>query len=602
MSRGAWLVVVLLLLFIALVVGGGIVIWRMLGDEELPVAADDASILLLDLQGAVPTRPPAENPFERGGGPSLLEIDEALRAAESDEDIERLLVRIGPLQAGTATIEEIRSMILSFRENGKKPATCWFEEAGNGEYLLATACDTVLMAPEGVLLVNGLSLSATFFAGTLEKLGIQAEFTRAGRYKSAVETFTQKEMSEASREMMNALADGMFELLVDAIAKGRGLTKEEVLARIDDPPMTGRAALAGKLVDGLVYRDQLLAHQLGHDLPAYDSAAVQVPPDGFDLEDAPEQLLSVADYASKGRDPSGKKHVALIIGQGEIHSGKSEEPGAFGGGSSIGSETMARAIRQAREDDDVAAIVLRVDSPGGSGLASDIIWREVVLTRELAGKPVIVSMGDVAASGGYYIAMGADSIFASRGTITGSIGVFAGKFNLGGLFDKVGIDSETVERGRLAGIFNADRPLGEDGLRKLEGYVLDFYSTFLDKASLGRKKSKEEIDAVAQGRVWTGGQAQERGLVDQLGGLRAALAEARSRAGLDAEAPVVVLPKARTFLEELLDQATDLGGARAGLRSVGDAVGVDVGALVDVAPLLSSGQPLALMPFAVDVR
>lgn len=599
MSRGAWIVLTLLLLFVALVAGGGYAIWKLLDGRE-GAAPSDAHVLVLDLDGALPTRPVQENPLAPGKGSSLLTVERALAAAETDDDIERLLVRIGPLEMGTATIEELRTYIQSFRLNGKKPATCWFEEATNAEYLLATACDTVLMAPEGLLLVNGISLSATFFTGTLEKLGVQAEFTRAGRYKSAVETFTQREMSEASREMTNALADGLFDVLVRAIVEGRSLSKEAVLVLIDDPPMSGRAALEAKLVDGLAYRDQLLAHLHGEAIPPYERAALTLPAEDAELDTLADSLISVAEYAGRLDDEGGKK-VALIVGEGEIHGGESQEPGPFGGGSSIGSDTMAAAIREAREDEDVAAIVLRVDSPGGSGLASDIIWREIALTREHGKKPVVVSMGDVAASGGYYIAMGADAIFAGETTITGSIGVFAGKFNLQGLFEKVGIGAEHVERGRLAGLFRSDRPLGEEGVAKLEQFVLDFYETFLGKVALGRKMTRDDVDLVAQGRVWTGGQAKERGLVDQLGGLRAALSDARSRAGLGEDAGIVILPRQRTFLEELLDRAESAGAVQihiGGLPSLG--LDGDVAHLMRVAPLLASGRALALMPYRID--
>ena len=589
--RRTRLLIVLLVLFLAAVLVTSVVgIGLML--KAGGVSVDKGSTLVVDISGPLPEQPLPDQPFAALGPSylSVLEIDQVLNKAAFDDRIERLLIRIGGLGAGYGKLNELREIVARFSRDSGKPTTCWMQMASNKEYLLATACDEIFMAPEGFLLVNGLDIGITFFKGTLDKLGVEAEFTRAGKYKSAVEPLTSTEMSPAYREMLDSLADSLFTEFVDAIAESREMTEQEVKGLIDDPPLTASGAQRAGLIDGLYYRDQLYDHLAGKEVtadsperpaldlplaeevePATTTNDPEITPDNQDapahipgrgevdsalvnlLRSAPDDTAEVGDdepkvakedededededeesggtrihfdsYQSSMKGFSGLgggDRIAVIFCEGQIMSGSSKNGGS--GNPTMGSATISRAIRSARLDSNVKALVLRVDSPGGSGLASDIIWREVELARHENKKPVIVSMGDLAASGGYYIAMGADMIIAEPTTITGSIGVFAGKYNLSGLFEKVGLSSERIKRGDMADMFAMDKSLGENGRAKLGEFVDEFYATFLRKAALGRGTQPELVHEVAQGRVWTGRQAQQIGLVDELGTLRTAI-------------------------------------------------------------------------------
>ena len=619
------LVVFLLLVFVTSIVA----IVVMLGDGGSP-DTEEGTTLVVNLGGAMPEQPPAEDPLgEAFGGAratSIFEVDTGLERAATDDDISQVFVKINGLGIGYGKVEELRSILTRFSTESGKPVTCWMEAAGNKEYLLSLACDRIFMAPEGFFLVNGLHLGVTFYKGTLEKLGVEAEFTRAGKYKSAIEPMTSTEMSEPYREMMDALADSLFGHLVGAIVSGRGIDRGAVLAMIDDPPLTARAAYEAGLVDGLLYDDQMRAWLSGKPLlpdvlgDDDDSGAAvtevaddddsafrdsRIPSRGADEDDTPR--MSLAQYLDGAGSLKGKKggKVAVVFCEGQITSGKSRA------GSSMGSDTIARAIRRARTNDDVEAIVLRVDSPGGSGLASDIIWREVELARKEDGKPVVVSMSDLAASGGYYIAMGADAIVAHPTTLTGSIGVFAGKYNLSGLYEKVGLTTESIKRGEYSDLFVLSKGLGEDGTEKLEEFVDSFYGTFLEKAAAGRATTEDAIHAVAQGRVWTGMQADDIGLVDAIGSLRTAIALAEQKAGIKGDTRLVLYPRQPTFWEELLEGSSPLSR----IRQAADVVILEEGgaallgedlagakALLDAAPLLGSGQPVLLPPYHLQVR
>jgi protease-4 len=676
MRRGRVLLLLLVLLLVAIVGGSVVAIVWLLRDGP-GGGVDPGSLLVVELEGPLPEQPMPEQPLPGFGERflSVFEVDRGLRRAAADEDVAGLLIRIGGLGAGWGKVEEMRAAIDAFRRDSGKPVDCFFEDAGNKEYFLATACSTIHMAPEGLLLVNGLRVGVTFWKGALDKLGVQAEFTRAGKYKSAVEPYTNTEMSAPTREMMNALADSLFSRLVSEIGARRGLTEERVRALIDDPPMTGADALATGLVDALSYRDQLFdrivgaepqpmfiegdddsaaettdgdggaAAQAGDDdsaraakpgdddsadavaaaagrsaLPAVvggsgdddsgddDSAAPARAEFAKDGRGEPERI-SLGEYLTRTSTALRGPEVAVVFCEGQIMTGPSQR-GGFGG-ETMGSDTIAAAIRKARRDEDVKAIVLRVDSPGGSGLASDIIWREVELARKVDKKPVVVSMSDLAASGGYYISMDADAIVAHPTTLTGSIGVFAGKMSLGGLYAKIGLTTDSLQRGQLAGLFDPSEPLGERGLAKLQGYVDHFYGTFLDKADAGRALTREQIHEYAQGRVWSGADAKAIGLVDELGPFETALAIAKSKAGLDGPVKLTLLPHRATFWEELMERAepsvAELAApwhgeaataaalrAEAPLRAISD--------LVRAAPLLASGEAIAMPPFVLDVQ
>ncbi len=653
MKNGRLLVFLLVVFLLVVFVSSIVAIVVMLHDGG-GSSADEGTTLVLSLGGAMPEQPPADQPLAGLGNQplSIFEVDTGLTRAAADDDISQLHVVINGLGIGYGKVAELSDIIERFSTDSGKPVSCWMEAAGNKEYLLALTCDRIFMAPEGFFLVNGLHLGVTFYKGTLDKLGVRAEFTRAGKYKSAIEPMTSQEMSAPYREMMEALADSLYGHLVKRIAQRRSMTEAQVLALIDDPPLTARAAWQAGLIDGLFYDDQMrawlsgkpvLPDSLGDDddsgapapmvatddddsgapAPAVvtadddDSAAgrhgtgrapdPRIQTRAADADDAPRMgMRSYLDGRSSLSGGRGSK-VAVVFCEGQITSGKSRT------GSSMGSDTIARAIRRARLDDDIGAIVLRVDSPGGSGLASDVMWREVELARVENHKPVVVSMSDLAASGGYYIAMGADAIVAHPTTLTGSIGVFAGKYDISGLYEKIGLTSESIKRGEYSDLFVLNKGLGPEGTAKLEEFVDAFYGTFLAKAAQGRGTTTEAIHAVAQGRVWTGEQADDIGLVDAMGSLRTAIAMAKDRAGIEGDTRLALYPRMPSFWEELLQ-----GGGPLGMLSTAGALDVAVlseggaallgdeltGArsLLEVAPLLGSGQPVLLAPYAIEVR
>ncbi|MFI5007246.1 MAG: signal peptide peptidase SppA [Solirubrobacterales bacterium] len=527
--------------------------------------------LALDLSGDVPEQPASELGFLFDASPpSLRALVESLDRGAADPKIKGAIIEVGGLSdSGWGKVQELRDAIARFRKSGK-PAYAYIEFCGNREYYLATACSKIYAIPSSLVLVSGLAAEVTFFRRTLDKLGVQAEFEGVGKYKNAPNQFTEDRFTPPHREQTEALVDSLFGQYVDAIAESRSKTDAEVRALIDHGPYDGESALAAGLVDELVYRDELEKR----------------------LKNA--ERLTPGRYvrASRGFSFDGRAKVALIYAVGEIVSGRGGS-GPFSGGV-VGAETLARVIREARNNDQIRAIVLRVDSPGGSGTASDVIWREVGLARKV--KPVVISMGDVAASGGYYIAMNSDAIVAEPGTITGSIGVFSGKFNLRGLYDKIGLTKEIVTRGRNATIFSDYQPWSTEEKARMRALMTSFYADFIQKAATGRQKTVEEIDRVAQGRVWTGAEALEVGLVDRLGGLDVALSIAREKAkiGKDEELDLVVLPERKGFYELLMEHQEE-GVSERLLPS-------EIRAMAGWAAHFSGQGLIARMPFELQVR
>jgi protease IV len=529
------------------------------------------SYLYLDLDGEVPDQPPASdlgNLFERRP-PSLRALVDGLDRAGGDSRVTAVVLRVGSLpDAGWATVQELRDAVGRFRRSGK-PAYAYVESCGNKEYYLATAATKVYAVPTALIDVTGLRAEVTFLRGTLDKLGVQAQFEGVGKYKNAPNQFTEKGFTEPHREQMEALIGALDAAYVSAIAKSRDKPEARVRELIDAGPYDGHTALREGLVDELLYTDELQdrmknAHQLGAARYAREAR-------GFGFDNRPK--------------------VAVVYAVGEIVSGTSQS-GPFG--SVAGSDTVSRALRQAADDGSVRAIVLRVDSPGGSGTASDVIWREVQRTRKK--KPVVVSMGDLAASGGYYIAMGSDAIVAQPGTITGSIGVFGGKFSLRGLYDKLGLSQETITRGRHADIFSSYRPWTDEERAKIRELMTSFYREFVTKAAKGRNRTYEQIHEVAQGRVWTGQEALDHGLIDRLGGFDVALQVVKEKAGIgkDQDVRLVLLPERKGLLEQLLERQEDDVEARVLPR--------DIRAVLHWARVLGDGRPSARLPFNLRVR
>ena len=500
----------------------------------------DNSVLTLRVSGALPDYSP-DDPFKRVfGGPdqSLTGLVMQFKKAKVDKRIKAILLDINMSGVGWGKAEEIRDAIADFRTSGK-PVYAFIEFGLNKEYYIATACDKIIVPPPGELFINGLAADVMFFRGSLDKLGIYPDIYQIGKYKSAGDMFTQKQMTDAHRQYINELLDDLYGRYINAIAQARHKTPDEVRALIDEAPYNAEKAKAAGLIDEELYRDQVenqLKKMLGY--KETDTLATVRSSDYRDV--APESL-----GLNKG------ERIAVIYASGEIGSGSSQNSPS--GDQSIGSDTLAKALTDAAADKSIKAIVMRVDSPGGSGLASDIIWHSVEAANQK--KPVVVSMSDVAASGGYYISASASKIVAQPSTITGSIGVVAGKPVMRGLYDWLGISNEYVLRGKTAGMFRETEKFSDDERAKFIDWIkTTYYRDFVPKVAKGRKKDPEFIDSVGQGRVWTGGQAKDKGLVDEFGGLDRAIDVAKQLANIPADKGVerVIMPYPVTFLQQLL--------------------------------------------------
>jgi len=460
---------------------------------------------------------------------SMNELWMNIRKAKADDRVEVLLLRMNLLACDWAKVTELRDAILDFRKAGKK-AYAYIEEAPDfdKEYYLATACDRIILHPMGWLGINGIGGYVPFFKNALDKLGVRAEFEHVEEYKTAYNQLTEKGFTPAHKEMMESIYEDLFSQYVKAVASARKKSEAEVRGLIDHAFFQGDNALKAGLVDDLLYEDELqnVLQSGGRKLGRITSGS----------------------YARVSPASAGigiGRRVALIYGVGPILSGESLPQ-------SMGGSTIARWVRQARQDKSIAAIVFRVDSPGGSSVASDVIWREVFLAKK--EKPFVVSMSDVAGSGGYWISMAAHKIVAQPQTLTGSIGVLAGKFDLSALYEKLGLTSEKIAYGKEADIFSTFRPFSPEEKKIMKDEILWTYDQFLTKVAEGRNMTKDEVNAVGRGRVWTGAQARDLKLVDELGGLTKAVELAKGLAGIarEEEVRLVVWPKKRTFWESLL--------------------------------------------------
>jgi protease IV len=504
---------------------------------------------------------------------TLRQTVELIQKAKTDPRIKTLVLR--PVAAGPlwGQVQEIRSAIVDFKTSGK-PVTAFLESGGAGEYYLASAADRIVLMPAGQLDLSGLASYEVFFRGALDKIGVFPDLLHIGDYKTASNTFTETGFTPAHREMTRSLNRAWYDELVRAVSEGRRMTEAAARAALDAGPYLAEAAEAAGLVDQRAYEDQL-----------DDAAPIQG-----------TQEFDAARYVNVPVQPTGPGRagrIALLYAVGVIASGESSFDSPSG--LVVGSETFARWLRRVRVDPTIDAVVIRIDSPGGSAIASEVIWREVMLTRDV--KPVVVSMGDVAASGGYYIAAPAHAIVAQPGTLTGSIGVVTGKFVVQGTLDKIGVSTDAVSDGRLAEIYSPFRPFSAEERARVEDQMQATYELFLDRVATGRSQESQKVDGVAQGRVWTGRQARELGLVDELGGLADAIRLAKARAKLDAQRDVdlVVYPPKRTLYEML---ANPLGSPPAtGLETL---VQRPEARLIDRAistlRLFRRGEPLAIMP------
>ena len=466
---------------------------------------------------------------------SMGSLERTLRIAKRDKDVAGVLIRINGSGYGMGQLQEMRDAVIEFKESGRVVIS-YLSSCSTGDYIVASACDAILMHPSAEVRLIGLRAERSFYKGALDMLGIRADIEQIGKYKSAAETFTRRDMSEAHREVQNVILDELYEQLVTAIVKNRGWTPETVKNLIDGGPYTARGARNAELVDRLVYEDEL---------PNVVAA----------LTDSVTELVTLGEYANSGlyvhewRVPRPK--IAIIEAEGLMMTGDSFTD-VLMGTQVMGSDTIARAIRTVREDEAIKAVVLRIDSGGGLVVAADILWRELVLLAEV--KPLVVSMADVAASGGYYIAAPADVIVAEPGTITGSIGVIGGKYSLKGFYETFGIRKEILKRGKHADFYTdyGDYPPAEQEIVRRQ--IAEIYDDFITKVAIGRPGlTKEEVDTLGRGRIWTGEQAKENGLVDELGGLSRALEIAQEKAGLEKQVVEIVrLPK-QTWVSQLVN-------------------------------------------------
>ena len=530
------LVLVLVIVVLGVVLVGAGVLLTGRGTPQVPKRA----ILEVDLERGIPETPP-DDPFAVFGGTrplTLRDVVDALEKAGDDPHVVGLVARLGAAPIGVAEIQEIRDAVKAFRAK-KKFAVAYSETfgefgPGNGAYYLATAFEEIWLQPSGDLGLNGLVAESPFLRGTLDKLGVKPEFGQRHEFKNAMNTFTETKFTDAHREATKALLESLYGQMVKGIAEGRKMTEAEVRGLVDRGPFLGPEALEAKLVDGLAYRDEVHAKLM-------------------EKGGAGARFFGLQAYLKKEGRPhaTGKRTIALVYGVGGVSRGASGG-NPLTGGQTMGSETVAKAIRTAVEDDDVAAILFRVSSPGGSAVASDTIWREVVLAKK-AGKPVVVSMGDVAASGGYWVSMHADKIVAQPGTITGSIGVLAGKMVTPGMWEKVGLTFDQVEIGANANMWNASRSFSPAEWARFNAWLDRIYDDFTSRVAEGRKLPKERVLEIAKGRVWSGEDAKAIGLVDELGGYTTALRLAKAAAKIpEAEkVRVTVFPREKSPFEKL---------------------------------------------------
>ncbi len=503
---------------------------------------------------------------------TFWDIEQVIRRAATDQRIDSMYIRVEDPQLTLTAVQELREAVAYFRAAGKK-VFFHLQEAGNLTYALATSGDAIFLEPSGTVQFVGPKLEALFFKGTLDLLGVKAEFQRVGKYKSAVEMVTNKEPSEPNREMLNSLADEYADQIFHMVAEGRNLTVARVQEIVDAGLLTTDQAQTVGLVDGAYHGDDIdpiISNRLGH-TATWDTG-----------------YLSNRSY-----DPSWSRRptIAVLHGTGTII----YDFDIIGG---IDARAFIEQLKTLREDRSIGAVVVRLDSPGGSGAASDLIWHEIKTLKK--SKPVIVSMGSLAASGAYYLSAPADVIVADAATLTGSIGVFSLMFNLSELYAKIGISKTIVKRGKLADLDTTFRARTAEELALLQKMADNFYEIFVQKVAEGRKLTPEQVDTIGQGRVWTGRQAKEIGLVDELGGLSKAIEIAKQRIGLspDDQIEIVHFPKKHLSLKGILK---DFGLWIDEEGALPKAVS-NIANQIELLSSLSAEPVLAILPFMFTVQ
>ena len=583
------------IIFVVLVVGiiAVAILAEALGRPSVP----DNSVLVLSVSGDLPDYVPEDQFAKALGmnqGQSFTGLLTQLRKAKVDSRIGAVMLDINFPGIGWGKADELRDAIKDFKASGK-PVYAFMQLGMNKEYYVATAADKIFLPPSGDLYINGFAAQAMFYKGSLDKLGIEADVIQIGpKYKNAPDQYTKKEMGEGQREVINALLDEYYARFAGGISESRNKAVDDVKSIIDGAPYNANQAKELGLIDNAIYKEQV-----------YEELKTRL---GYKTEDKLRTIRG-GEYREIPSDSVGLNQgekVALIYASGAINVGRSNDSPY--GGSMVGSDTVVAAVNDAAQDDSIKAIVLRVDSPGGSALASDLMW--YALENAKAKKPVVVSMSDVAASGGYYIACNANKIVAEPSTITGSIGVFLGKPVVKGLYDWLGISDEYVMRGKNAGIFRETvKWTPEERAKMEEGANNIYFNNFVPKVAKGRNKTSEDVNTIAQGRVWTGTQAKANGLIDEFGGLEKAIDIAKQLAKLPADKDVkrVVLPPPRPFFETIWgsDEETQASAEIKAQETLAASLPSDVRRMFRYAALfdqMKNGQAMLMMPFELEIK
>jgi protease-4 len=538
-----------------------------------PVSVADGSTLVLGLEGDVPERLPAEIPIPLLQSQTALSVEQvwdAFRRAATDSRIRGILFEPRGLDIGWGKMEEIHDEIVQFKKSGK-PIITYLRGPTAREYYLASATDKIFMSPEDSLDLKGLAIESMFFKQTLDKVGVQAEVIHAGKYKDAGDVLTRTTMTPETREVLNAILDQYYGNLIATVSEGRKKQPDAVRALIDDGPFLARDALSGGLIDSLGYEDQAVAEMQSR------------------LKQSELKRISGKAYV-KGLIPATGRRIALVVGQGTISAGTGNETADDESFTGTG---FIKLLKEVENDSSIQGVIMRIDSPGGDAVASDDILHEAMnLSKK---KPLVISMSDEAASGGYYVAVTGDPIIAYPNTLTGSIGVIFAKFTLHGLFDKVGVDTQLLSRGRYADIESPDVPLTEPARQKLAGQIDAFYRAFVGHVAEGRKKPFDQIEPLAQGRVWVGAQAKENGLVDQLGGLDRAVEVLKQHAHMSPSDRVTLVPYPgrRSVFDLLLSRADPTAEVQMRLEKILGKLPLQV---------LSERGFLKIMPYSISVR
>jgi protease-4 len=541
-------------------------------DTEPYVAKN--SYLTCGLWGTIPeyTVSDALEEYLSGAVVDMAKLRRSFRMAAVDDRIKGMVLRIGFMQVGYAKLQELQQMIAEYRSSGKK-IYAFLDMATTGSYFLASACDSVYLQPGGTILLTGVAAEITFYKDLLNKIGVEADFEHVGKYKSYPEPYTRQSMSGPLREVINDLLENRYRIIIAQIAENRGLPVDQVERMINEiTGFTGKEALEYGLIDGLRYESELAAlFKTG------------------DREPSEISVLSYADLNPRDLGLETGARMALIYCSGSITGGEDGSDPVFG--STVGASRIVRNLESAARNSSIKAIILRIDSPGGSGIASEKIWHSV--KQAARKKPVIASISDVGASGGYYIAIGADTIIAQPASLIGSIGVFIGKFSFQHLYEILGINVESVKRGENARMFTLSKTFSSSERAVVKKLIEDSYQDFVSRVAESRRQTYEQIDDISQGRVWTGDRGLALGLIDTLGGLQEAIDIARKMTGLDEQEDVnlVIYPRRKSLFGSFFRYLSVL--QKDPLSRIG---------LIETYFRKLQLQPLTMMPYQISIN